>query len=205
MCTTKMTRIIVVADRFRSCLLDLLLTLFLSRAGGKQGPLFPFHSQKHRGAELFCMFSGGDEGRHSSMKRDSKPAGWAEAGLLISGYWGKRGNVLSRESPTPPRLQLNPGLLATSASLPGGRGRTGRSREGRGYNALPYPAPAPMRFQASLWLVRPSNHISVPVGPPSEPERSRAPSELLLVVADVRLPLSLPQYGSGGVVGGSYS
>lgn len=71
------------------------------------------------------------------MKRDSKPAGWAEAGLLISGYWGKRGNVLSRESPTPPRLQLNPGLLATSASLPGGRGRAGRSREGRGYSTLP--------------------------------------------------------------------
>lgn len=47
--------------------------------------------------------------------------------------------MLSRESPTPPRLQLNPGLLATSASLPGGRGWAGRPREGRGHNSVSLP------------------------------------------------------------------
>ena len=37
------------------------------------------------------MFSGVMKGDNSSMKRDSKPAGWAEAGLLISGLLREEG------------------------------------------------------------------------------------------------------------------
>lgn len=104
------------------------------------------------------------------MKRDLKPAGWAEAGLLISGLLGEEGNVLSREFLDATKAATSTsGLLATSASLPGGRGWAGRPREGRATTAFPYPASAPTRFhllarsavQSHLYLwARPVDGIS---------------------------------------------
>lgn len=42
------------------------------------------------------------------------------------------GNVLSRETPTPPRVQLNPaGTLESQTSEPGFSGRGGASEGGR--------------------------------------------------------------------------
>lgn len=55
-------------------------------------------------------------------------------------------------------------------------------------------------FQASPWLIRPSNHISALQARPTTLNAHRTLSETLLVVADVRLVLAPPQYGSGGVL-----
>lgn len=88
----------------------------------------------------------GDEGRHSSMKRDSKPAGWAEAGLLISGLLGEEGECAEPGIPDATKAATQSWLAGHVGQLArwpregrGVRGRGGASPEGRRYNSAALP------------------------------------------------------------------
>lgn len=75
------------------------------------------------------------------------------------------GNVLSRETPTPPRVQLNPaGTLESQTSEPGFSGRGGASVGGRCYNVLPRPSSSANRIPSIFLAHWPSNHIFASAG-----------------------------------------
>lgn len=100
--------------------------------------------------------------------------------------------MLSRETPTPPRLQLNPSGVAASHPR----------RQPLWY--------AKRRLLSDTWAAAPigfrtpgqsANHFSASVAPPCKSSAQHAPTELLLAAADICLSLRPPRYGSGVVQG----
>lgn len=126
-----------------------------------------------------------------------------QCGAINIGAAGGGGNVLSRETPTPPRVQLNPaGVPAAQTSWRGFRGRGGASADGRGCNVaallgyraneIPSIALAPSAAQSHLRIRR-----LLPVTLSAHSTLS----ELLLVVGDACLSLSRPNTEAAGYSG----
>lgn len=84
------------------------------------------------------------------------------------------------------------GSLERGGASAGGRGYDVAALPGAGANRIPSISLAHSAVQSHLCICRPLR---------VRQKAPRIPSALLLVVADVRLPLSPPQYGSGGEPG----
>lgn len=73
----------MVADRSRSCLLDLLLTLFLSRAGWETGTTIPISQSETPKRRAVLNVFWGDEGRQLEHEEGFQ-ASWMGRGRAIN-------------------------------------------------------------------------------------------------------------------------